>query len=62
MTNEPYTEETAGQIDPQNPFENALKTPHTGRITGGFCRRSCCRIFISRCFRNGRSVPAFAAR
>lgn len=25
MTNEPYTEETAGQIDPQNPFENALE-------------------------------------
>lgn len=62
MTNEPYTEETAGQIDPQNPFENALENAAYRTVTGGFCRRSCCRTFISRCFRNGRSVPAFAAR
>lgn len=25
MTNEPFTEETTGQIDPQNPFDNALE-------------------------------------
>lgn len=53
MTNEPFTEETTGQIDPQNPFDNALKNS---------AYRTDYRRFLPQILLPGFQIPLFPER
>ena len=53
MTNEPFTEETAGQIDPQNPFDNSLENP---------AYRTDYRRFLPQILLPGFQIPLFPER
>lgn len=62
MTNEPFTEETTGQIDPQNPFDNALENARTGRIPPVSPADFAARLSDHPCSRSVTSAGTFAAR
>ena len=53
MTNEPFTEETTGQIDPQNPFDNALENS---------AYRTDYRRFLPQILLPGFQIPLFPER
>lgn len=53
MTNEPFTEETPGQIDPQNPFDNSLENP---------AYRTDYRRFLPQILLPGFQIPLFPER
>ena len=62
MTNEPFTEETTGQIDPQNPFDNALENAAYRTDYRRFLPQICCPAFRYPCSRSVTSAGTFAAR
>ena len=53
MTNEPFTEETTGQIAPQNPFDNALENS---------AYRTDYRRFLPQILLPGFQIPLFPER